>query len=176
MDSLKEKGVRGVRLFITRERLKIYEEALEERQSFQLKVFDLINYVLDEIEYGCLPLDSFELDYTVYWVKMFNFMLRKSEIKIKIGEPCCAATKLDREINEFDIKDTEQKNIVGRRVDVIFVGLLEDVGPIELASAEIKPANATEDMQRLDLNKNIRTNKSILNNLNMLVNGGNEAL
>lgn len=93
--------------------------------------------------------------------------------KLKIGEPSSAATKVDRQINESDHRD-EEKNIMGRKIDILFVGDLKDVGKLELASVETKPANATKDVQRIDLNKNIKTTKSIYSNLQLLVNGSDD--
>lgn len=92
---------------------------------------------------------------------------------MKIGEPSSAATKVDRQINESDHRD-EEKNIMGRKIDILFVGDLKDVGELELAFVEIKPANATKDVQRIDLNKNIKTTKSIYSNLQLLVNGSGD--
>ncbi|KAG2214254.1 hypothetical protein INT47_000810 [Mucor saturninus] len=54
-------------------------------------------------------------------------------------------------------------------MDLIFEGsLLDDKhvkNNIELSSVEIKPASVSEDVEAIQLNKNIRVNKSILHNI-----------
>lgn len=175
-DALKLHGLEGARLLATKASLKIYEGKLQEKPSFELKMHDMLNYVLDEIEYGRLSASSSELEYTSYWTKIFNFLLRNSGVLLKISEASSAATKIDREINEFEYNKIEQKNIMGRKIDLLFVGDLKKCWRSWAGPAEIKPANATADVVRIDLNKNIRTTKSIRNNIKMLVNDSSDTL
>lgn len=59
--------------------------------------------------------------------------------------------------------------VYGRKIDLIFKGsILDDKNVkknIELSSVEIKPASVSEDVEAIQLNKNIRVNKSILHNI-----------
>lgn len=64
--ALAENGLEGSRLLATKERPRIYQENLQEKLFFELKMFVMLNYIMDGIEYGCLSASSSELEYTVY--------------------------------------------------------------------------------------------------------------
>lgn len=79
VNAFEEKGIKGLQLFITKQRLRIFEEELEEKELFGMKMFDLFNMLIDEIKYGGLSSQSSELDFSVYWIKVFNILSRKTE-------------------------------------------------------------------------------------------------
>lgn len=127
-----------------------------------------------------------EEDFGCYWKSVFDIMFRESNISLiryikdlsqiylellirpHRGEACCLATKYERQINEYKYGDVFT-SIYGRKIDLIFKGPIvndKDVKKtVELSSVETKPASVAEDAEAIQLNKNIRINKSILHNI-----------
>lgn len=84
------------------------------------------------------------------------------------GESSCLSSKYERQLNEYEYGDVSQ-NVFGRRIDLLLVAPIvndkNDEQDIELSSLEIKPAGVSADVEVIQLNKNIRVNKSILYNI-----------
>lgn len=84
------------------------------------------------------------------------------------GESCSTSTRVERQINELEY-GASIKSVYGRKIDLLFVApivndaLQEEL--IELGALEIKPAPVSESVEVIQLNKNIRVNKSILHNI-----------
>lgn len=81
------------------------------------------------------------------------------------GESTSAASKFERQVNENEYGGVSQ-NIMGRRIDLLLKGHLSDDKDkqqiIEMAAMEIKPAGVCLETEVIQLNKNVRVNKSIL--------------
>lgn len=64
----------------------------------------------------------------------------------------------------------DTKGLMGRKMDLIIAGnIINDAGKredIELGTIEIKKEDVTDEVSNIQLNKNIRVNKSILKRLN----------
>lgn len=66
-------------------------------------------------------------------------------------------------MNEFEYGSTS-KSIIGRKIDLIFYTDI-DGEKYELLSAEFKPSNVSDMVKRIQQNKNLRLNKSIMTKL-----------
>ncbi|CEP18325.1 hypothetical protein [Parasitella parasitica] len=81
------------------------------------------------------------------------------------GESTSAASKFERQVNENEYGAMSQY-IMGRRIDLLLKGHLSDDKDkqqiIEMAAMEIKSTGVCLETEVIQLNKNVRVNKSIL--------------
>ncbi|KAG1452966.1 hypothetical protein G6F46_009415 [Rhizopus delemar] len=160
---------KGLRKFVVKERCRIYENDLQEVERFNLMVIDVYDLMLNMVTFKDWNEEHLhEEDFGCYWKSVFDIMFRESNISLIRGEACCLATKYERQINEYKYGDVFT-SIYGRKIDLIFKGPIvndKDVKKtVELSSVETKPASVAEDAEAIQLNKNIRINKSILHNI-----------
>ncbi|KAF1803984.1 hypothetical protein FB192DRAFT_1470524 [Mucor lusitanicus] len=78
------------------------------------------------------------------------------------------STKADRQINELEYGDCS-KSVSGHSIDLVVAApIVNDCHRevlVELSAMEIKPAAVTTNVEAVQLNKNIRVNKSILHQI-----------
>ncbi|KAI8890646.1 hypothetical protein K501DRAFT_290179 [Backusella circina FSU 941] len=131
---------KGLRKFVVRERCRIYEDDLQDIEEFNLMIMDVYDLILN--------------------TSVFDIIFRGTNVSLIRGEPCCSATKYERQLNEYEYGDVST-GVYGRKIDLIFKGsILNDKHVkknIELSSVEIKPASVSEDVEAIQLNKNIRS-------------------
>ncbi|KAI8356660.1 hypothetical protein BD560DRAFT_449341 [Blakeslea trispora] len=168
-ETYKAGGKKSLRKFVARECSKIYEDDLETAKAFELMILDTYNIILDSISYkNWHEEDLHEEDSGSYWKAVLDVLFRGTGISLVRGEACCQATKYERQINEYEYGSTSN-NIFGRKLDLIIKSdIFDDKNikrKIELSSVEIKPINVSENAEAIQLNKNIRVNKSILHNI-----------
>ncbi|EIE88644.1 hypothetical protein RO3G_13355 [Rhizopus delemar RA 99-880] len=131
---------KGLRKFVVKERCRIYENDLQEVERFNLMVIDVYDLMLNMVTFKDWNEEHLhEEDFGCYWKSVFDIMFRESNISLI------------------------------RKIDLIFKGPIvndKDVKKtVELSSVETKPASVAEDAEAIQLNKNIRINKSILHNI-----------
>ncbi|KAI7906366.1 uncharacterized protein BX663DRAFT_427791 [Cokeromyces recurvatus] len=131
---------KGLRKFIVRERCRIYEDYLEDLEKFNLMIMDVYDLILDTVNFKDWYGEHLhEEDFGCYWKSIFDIIFRGTHISLI------------------------------RKIDLIFKdSILDDKNikkNIELSSVEIKPSIVSEDVEAIQLNKNIRVNKSILHNI-----------
>ncbi|KAI8085914.1 uncharacterized protein B0P05DRAFT_26902 [Gilbertella persicaria] len=113
-----------------------------------------------------------EEDFSFYWKYVLEAIFRESPIVLKRGESYSMSSKSERQINEYEYGESS-KSIYGRKIDLIFAApvvnnaLQEEL--IELGALEIRPASVSESVEAVQLNKNIRVNKSIFHNIHFYV-------
>ncbi|OBZ83681.1 hypothetical protein A0J61_08272 [Choanephora cucurbitarum] len=109
-----------------------------------------------------------EEDFGIYWKYIIEILFRGSPVILKRGESCSTSTRVERQVNELEY-GASIKSVYGRKIDLLFVApivndaLQEEL--IELGALEIKPAPVSESVEVIQLNKNIRVNKSILHDI-----------
>ncbi|KAI7897397.1 uncharacterized protein EV154DRAFT_557700 [Mucor mucedo] len=162
-------GKKGLRKFVVRERRRIYEDEVQDKEEFNLMIMDVYDLILNNVTFKDWYEEHLhEEDFGCYWKSVFDIIFRGTNVSLIRGEACCLATKYDRQLNEYEYGDVST-GVYGRKIDLIFKGsILDDKRikkNIELSSVEIKPASVSEDVEAIQLNKNIRVNKSILHNI-----------
>ncbi|KAI7903088.1 uncharacterized protein BX663DRAFT_569172 [Cokeromyces recurvatus] len=134
--------------YVIREKSRIIGDDKQIAESFELKIFTIIDFIVDQY----------------------------SAVQIKSGEHTSYATKIQHELNEFEY-GTLDKGVMGRRIALLLTGkVLNDKNEevdIESSSIEIKPACVTDDIERIQFNKNVRTSKCLL--YQYLVHSGNNS-
>ncbi|KAI8883818.1 hypothetical protein K501DRAFT_272299 [Backusella circina FSU 941] len=149
VDAYQQGGKVGLRIFVCKTRESIYESNSDYQNCFELKILDIMEHVLNMAEHNDWS------DTTVITEQNY-------------GENASSATKLDRVINETEFGICN-KNIMGRRLDLreIF-HLINDSNCKQMAdlrSIEIKRTSSDQKTKLVQLNKNIRINKSMLSSL-----------
>ncbi|KAL7309450.1 hypothetical protein PS15m_011532 [Mucor circinelloides] len=161
--------IKGVKLFLIKEKQRIIQEDREEADAFQLKIIDIFEFILNMVQHRDWTATTLtEEDFGFYWKYVIEIIFRGSRISLKRGESCSTSTKTDRQINELEYGECS-KSIFGRKIDLIFAAsIVNDAHQevlIELSALEIKPAAIATNVEVIQLNKNIRVNKSILHHI-----------
>ncbi|CAO3626604.1 unnamed protein product [Cunninghamella echinulata] len=155
-------GINGIKIFIHKSNLQAYESKTDVKSSLTLITLDILDHIINMIKYSSWDNES-ESGYIEYWKPIFKTLFRDTIINIKSGETACVASKIDRQMNEFEYGSTS-KSIIGRKIDLIFFTDI-DGEKYELLSAEFKPSNVSDMVKRIQQNKNLRLNKSIMTKL-----------
>lgn len=164
------RGKRGLRVFICKRKAEIYSTVNDYQTCFELMVFDIMEHILNMIEYTDWTNDNLitEQNFALYWKPIMEMLFRGSCINVTGGESTSDATKFDRILNETEFGDLKD-NLMGRRIDLRSVFyLINDSNckqMAELGSIEIKQASTDKATELIQLDKNIRINKSILGSL-----------
>ncbi|KAL7310161.1 hypothetical protein PS15m_009693 [Mucor circinelloides] len=158
-------GLEQLRTFVISSRLSIYQNREATSKSLSLKILDIYEHILNTVEYVDWTAGHTEEEYASYWVPILRIMFRGTSVSLKTGESTSAASKFERQVNENEYGGVSQ-NIMGRRIDLLLKGHLSDDKDkqqiIEMAAMEIKPAGVCLETEVIQLNKNVRVNKSIL--------------
>lgn len=158
------KAFKEIRKYALKEKSRIVEEDKENVESFELKMFTVLDFIVDQCAYKTMDKEKAEQPFTSYWTHVLKTLFRDSSIMMKTGEPTSYATKVQREINEFEYANLD-KNVMGRRIDMLLVGeVLNEAkdSDIELSAIEIKPACISDVVEQTQFNKNVRTAKCLL--------------
>ncbi|KAI8076301.1 uncharacterized protein BX664DRAFT_49842 [Halteromyces radiatus] len=157
-------GITGVRKLILKKKLDAYGAGVDVKGSTTMVVLDIIDHVLNMVEYSTWKNGQSEAEYFDYWKPIFKILFRDTPaVELKTGETACTATKYDRQVNELEHGNI-RKSVGGRKIDML-VCSVDDDDLFELTSAEFKPMGVSEITETIQLNKNLRINKSILSRL-----------
>ncbi|PHZ16226.1 uncharacterized protein RHIMIDRAFT_265501 [Rhizopus microsporus ATCC 52813] len=157
-----DEGFEAVRIFILEKKLEAYKSKEATKNSSVLILLDMLDHIINMVSYSSWK-DETEMGYLEYWKPLFKTLFRDCNLIIKSGETSCIASKIDRQLNEYEYKTTI-KGITGRKVDLIFCTAIDNE-VYELFNAEFKTASASQQIIRIQQNKNLRLNKSILSKL-----------
>ncbi|CAO3653681.1 unnamed protein product [Cunninghamella echinulata] len=157
-----EKGINGLKIFIYERNLHAYKGNVDPTSSPTLIMLDMLDHIINMVKYSTW-MDESEAGYLEYWKPLFKILFRDNDIYIKSGELSCEASKIDRKINEYEY-GISSKNIMGRKIDLIFY-INIDNAKYELLPIEFKPMNITSEICKIQRNKNLRLNKSIMSKL-----------
>ncbi|SAM07081.1 hypothetical protein [Absidia glauca] len=160
----KLKGITGTRKWILKEKMAAIEAKVDIKESTLMIILDILDHILNMVEYSTWTNDETEAEYLDYWKPIFRTLFRGSpEIHLRTGEMACRATKYDRQINELEHGNT-RKSVAGRKIDLL-VQSVDGDNTFELTSVEFKPMGVSDAIQIVQQNKNLRINKSILSRL-----------
>ncbi|CAO3593658.1 unnamed protein product [Absidia cylindrospora] len=107
-------GVVGLRKYILKEKLEAYEANHDVKCSNRMMILDIMNHILDMVEYRSWNSGQSEAEYFDYWKPIFKTLFRDTDnISIKTGETTCLATKYDRQLNEINHGDIIRTSLEG---------------------------------------------------------------
>ncbi|GAA5813632.1 hypothetical protein MFLAVUS_007116 [Mucor flavus] len=96
---------------------------------------------------------------------IFDFMFRKTHVKLADGEIACDRSKHERQYNDIVFgTSSADRELCGRKIDLL-IRYGRDAKDLELASIEFKKPSATAATALNQQCKNLRINGAILNHL-----------
>ncbi|CAO3614907.1 unnamed protein product [Cunninghamella blakesleeana] len=163
-DVYKNHGINGLRKTILKLKFDAYESNIDVPGSNNMIMLDIIEHILNMIQYSNWNEKQSEAYFLEWWCPVFRFLFRNNKhINLKTGETASIATKYDRQVNET-MHACTSKNIGGKKIDLLLC--CNDTNPpYEPSSIEIKTSNVSETTDIIQRNKNIRINKSILSRI-----------
>lgn len=167
-----------MKIWTLEEKLNLYKTGSSSSSS--LKFYETMEVILDNVDNQKWNEPGIsELDYLVYWRSVIRIFLRGTDIFLRCGEPHCMASKFERQINEEEFGGAK-KSVTGRKIDLLPTIRMNDEKnkeiTIELGAFEVKPEGVEDSVQVIQLNKNIRVNKNVLNTILLYTNLNNEVI
>ncbi|KAI9260591.1 hypothetical protein BDA99DRAFT_86111 [Phascolomyces articulosus] len=163
------RGIQGLRVeSILKKASIISQGGINAETSIEYKVYDIMEVIINELEYGnwCTSSKS-ETDCLFYWKNILHIISERRMIHKK-GELTSTATKFERVINEYEFGETN-KNVSGRKIDLLIqttsVNIQNKPEVFDLSSMEFKKSGSDDIYLISQQNKNIRTMKSVLASL-----------
>ncbi|OAD67665.1 hypothetical protein PHYBLDRAFT_188937 [Phycomyces blakesleeanus NRRL 1555(-)] len=94
---------KGLRKFVVKERCRIYEDDLQDKEDFNLMIMDIYELILNNVTFKNWRKKHLrEEDFGCYWKAIFDIVFRGTSVSLVRGEACCPATEYERQINEYE--------------------------------------------------------------------------
>lgn len=76
--------IKGVKLFLIKEKQRIIQEDREEADAFQLKIIDIFEFILNMVQHRDWTANTLtEEDFGFYWKYVIEIIFRGSRISLK---------------------------------------------------------------------------------------------